>query len=262
MSKIHSNASVSKLAKIGVNVEIGAFCIVGDNVEIGDNTILKPHVVIDGDVKIGKNNVIFSFAAIGFEPQDLKFSGEKSRVIIGDNNKIREHVTIHSGTLGGGLLTQIGNNCLLMVGVHIAHDCKVGNNVILANNATLAGHVEVEDYVVIGGLSAVHQFARIGRGAMIGGMSGVESDVIPYGTVMGERAWLAGLNLVGMKRQNIAREDIHQLRNFFKQIFEDERANFIEKVDEVAVEYDSKVVKDVVEFIKSKSSRQFCQMKK
>ena len=262
MTKIHPSAIVSNRASIGANVEIGPFCVVGDDVKIGDNTILKSHVVIEGDTQIGRGNVIFPFAVIGVVPQDLKFAGEKARLVIGDNNKIREHATIHLGTKDGGMITQIGSNCLLMVGVHIAHDCKVGDGVILANNATLAGHVQVGDHAVIGGLSAIHQFVRIGSGAMIGGMSGVEHDVIPYGLVMGERASLAGLNLVGMKRQNLDREEIHQLRNFFKQVFEENDENFITKVNKISLDFNSKVVAQVVDFVKSQTSRQFCQMKK
>ena len=262
MTKIHPSAIVSATASLGRGVEIGPYCVVGNDVKIGDGTILKSHIVVEGDTQIGKNNVIFPFASIGAAPQDLKFFGEKARLVIGDDNKIREHVTIHLGTKDGAMLTQIGNNCLLMVGAHIAHDCKVGNHVILANNATLAGHVEVGDDVVIGGLSAVHQFVRIGQGAMIGGMSGVESDVIPYGLVMGERAFLAGLNLVGMKRQNLDRADIHQLRNFFKKVFEEDNRSFLEKVDEASAEFDAQTVAQVVDFIKSQTSRQFCQMKK
>lgn len=260
---IHSTAIVSPKAQIGKGVEIGAYSIIGDEVIIGDGTIIKSHVVIEGKTKIGKNNVIFPFAAIGLEPQDLKFKGEKSAVEIGDNNKIREHVTIHLGTQDGRMLTSIGSNCLLMVGVHIAHDCILGDNIILANNATLAGHVEVANNVVIGGLSALHQFVRIGKNAMIGGMSGVESDVIPYATVMGERASLAGLNLIGMKRHNISREEIHALRNFFKQVFEEEsEKNFNLRAAESAKNFSEKTVQDVMEFINSESSRSFCMPKK
>jgi len=263
MTKIHSTAIVSNLAKIGDNVNIGPYCTVGDNVEIGDNSILKSHIVIEGKTRIGKNNIIYPFTTIGMAPQDLKYSGENSEVIIGDDNSIRENVTIHLGTKDGGMVTKIGNKCLLMVGVHIAHDCSVGNNVIMANNATLAGHVSVGDYVVIGGLSAIHQFVRIGESAMIGGMSGVESDVIPYGTVIGERAYLAGLNLVGLKRRNIDREDIHQLRNFFKKVFVDlGDESFKSRVDIVSKEFNSKLVAYVVKFIELESSRQFCQIKK
>ena len=260
--KIHPTAIISSNAKIAQNVEVGAYSVIGDDVKIGEGTIIKSHVVIEGDAEIGKNNVIFPFVVIGVAPQDLKFRGEKSKVIIGDNNKIREHVTIHLGTEDGAMVTKIGSNCLLMVGVHIAHDCVVGNNVILANNATLAGHVEVGDHVVIGGLSAVHQFVRIGSGAMIGGMSGVENDVIPNGLVMGERASLAGLNLVGLKRRNVSREEIHALRNFFKKLFSEKNNNFSKRVEDLAQEFPSEVVNQVVSFVKNESSRSFCQPKK
>ena len=259
--KIHPTAIVSTGAQLGDNVEIGAYSIIGADVKIGEGTSIKSHVVIEGDTTIGKNNEIFPFATIGLAPQDLKFKDEKSKVVIGDNNKIREHVTIHLGTQDGAMVTTIGSNCLLMVGVHIAHDCVVGDYVILANNATLAGHVEIGDHVVIGGLSAVHQFARIGKGAMIGGMSGVEHDVIPNGLVMGERASLAGLNIVGMKRRGIARDDIHALRNFFKQVFVAGKTNFSLRVEEAAQSFSSPAVKDVAEFVKSESSRSFCQPK-
>lgn len=260
-SQIHPSSIISKNAKIGANVHIGPFCVIGDEVKIGEGTILKSHVVIEGDTEIGKHNVIFPFTTIGVAPQDLKFRGEKSKVIIGDNNKIREHVTIHLGTQDGAMVTRIGSNCLLMVGVHVAHDCVVGDHVILANNATLAGHVVVGDHAIIGGLSAVHQFARIGHGAMIGGMSGVESDVIPYGLVMGERASLAGLNLVGMKRSNISREEIHAMRNFFKKVFEEKNGGFVARVEELAKESSSHIVQEVAAFVKSESTRSFCQPK-
>jgi UDP-N-acetylglucosamine acyltransferase len=260
-AKIHPSAIVSPKAQIGSNVEIGPFCTIGDDVKIGDGTILKSHVVIEGDTTIGKNNKIFPFAVIGVAPQDLKFKNEKSRVIIGDNNVIREHATIHLGTADGIMETKLGNNCLIMVGAHIAHDCIVGNNVILANNATIAGHVIVEDHVIIGGLSAVHQFARIGQGAMIGGMSGVEGDVIPYATVMGERASLAGLNLIGLKRRNFSREDIHALRNFFKKLFLEKNSNLLSRSKELQKEFDSTLVNQVAGFIDAKGSRSFCQVK-
>ena len=259
--KIHPTAIVSATAQIADNVEIGPYSIIGEDVKIGEGTKIMAHVVIEGDTTIGKNNVIFPFAVIGTAPQDLKFKGEKAKLVIGDNNKIREHVTIHLGTQDGAMVTTVGSNCLFMVGAHIAHDCIVGNNVILANNATLAGHVEVGDYVVIGGLSAVHQFARIGKGAMIGGMSGVENDVIPNGLVIGERAALAGLNIVGMKRRGIAREDIHALRNFFKQVFVKGDANFSARVEDVAKSFSSQTVQDVAAFVKSETTRAFCQPK-
>lgn len=260
---IHKTAIVSDKAQIAKNVEIGPFCVIGDNVKIEEGTILKSHVVIDGNTTIGKNNIIFPFATVGLVPQDLKFAGEQSQLIIGDNNTIREHVTIHLGTKDGGMITKIGNNCLLMVGAHIAHDCLIGNNVILANNATLAGHVHVGNNVVIGGLSAVHQFVRIGGGAMIGGMSGVENDVIPFGLVMGERAHLAGINLVGMKRQNISRDEIHALRNFYKQVFEnDGDVNFVNRATEISQDFSqNSIIKEVINFINSETSRSFCKPK-
>jgi UDP-N-acetylglucosamine acyltransferase len=258
---IHPTAVIADSAEIEDGVNIGPYCIIGSNVKIKSNTILKSHIVIDGDTVIGRNNVIFPFASIGLDPQDLKFKGEKSQLIIGDNNRIREHVTIHLGTQDGGNITRIGDNCLLMVGVHIAHDCQVGNSVILANNATLAGHVVVGNDVVIGGLSAVHQFVRIGNYAMIGGMSGVESDVIPYGLVMGERASLAGLNLVGMKRHNIEREEIHALRNFFKKVFEQSQENFSKRIEKYGKEDSHKTIHEIINFVQAQTTRSYCQPK-
>lgn len=262
MRKIHNTSIISDKAIIGENVEIGPYCIIGDKVDIGEGTILKSHIIIEGDTKIGKNNIIFPFASIGVDPQDLKFSGEQSKTIIGDNNKIREHVTIHKGTKDGAMVTKIGSNCLFMVGVHIAHDCIIGNNVIMANNATLAGHVEVGDGAVIGGLSAAHQFVRIGKGAMIGGMSGIENDVIPYGLVAGERAYLAGLNLVGLKRKKVAHDEIHELRAFYKEIFNEDGKSFLERVNDSYKYKNNSLINDLHEFLNQESSRSFCQPKK
>lgn len=260
---IHNTAIIHANAKIADNVEIGPYVVIGDKVKINSGTKIKSHVVIEGDCEIGMNNIIYPFATIGVEPQDLKFHGEDSKLVIGDNNKIREHVTIHRGTKDGGMITKIGSNNLLMVGVHIAHDCLVGDHVILANNATLAGHVQIENNVVIGGLSAVHQFVRIGKGAMIGGMSGVESDVIPFGLVMGERAFLAGLNLVGLKRNNFSRDEIHALRNYFKAVFlENIEENFSARAKKIAENYtEFNLVNEVIKFINSETSRSFCQPK-
>ncbi|AZL15780.1 acyl-ACP--UDP-N-acetylglucosamine O-acyltransferase [Rickettsiales endosymbiont of Stachyamoeba lipophora] len=260
---IHQTAIISPSAKIGNNVKIGAYSIIGDNVELGDDNIIHSHVVIDGLTTIGNNNQIFPFAAIGLAPQDLKFKGEQSKLIIGNNNVIREYVTINPGTEGGGMLTAVGNNCLFMVSSHIAHDCKVGNNVILANNATLAGHVKVEDFAIIGGLSAVHQFVRIGSHAMIGGMSGIEKDIIPFGTAMGERASLAGLNIIGMKRRNFDRDEINALRNMYKMLFEEEEGlTFDQKVTKVRTEMgSSEAVKQILEFIDADASRAVCRPK-
>ncbi|MFT6077039.1 MAG: UDP-N-acetylglucosamine acyltransferase [Myxococcota bacterium] len=261
-NQIHTTAIIEDGAKIGENVSIGPYCVIGKDVSIADGTSIKSHVVIEGITQIGENNVIFQFASIGAVPQDLKFGGEPSRTIIGNNNNIREFVTIHAGTKGGMMETRIGNNCLIMAYCHVAHDCVVKNNVVLANNATLAGHVVVEDNVIIGGLSAIHQFVRIGTGAMIGGMSGVESDVIPYGVVVGERANLAGLNLIGLRRQNLEKSDINSLRAFYKDLFNKDGKNLGQKVDELAPKYKtSKLSGEVIEFLKSETSRSFCQPK-
>ena len=192
---IHKTAIIDPKAKISTNVSIGAYTLIGPNVEIGENSIIQSHVSIVGHTKIGINNKIYSFASIGNDPQDLKFDGEETKLEIGDNNKIREYVTINPGTAGGGGLTKIGNNCLFMVSSHIAHDCLVEDNVILANNVPLGGHAHIESNVIIGGNSAVQQFTRVGRSAMIGGMCGVVRDVIPYGIAHGNRSVLQGLNL-------------------------------------------------------------------
>ncbi|WP_114391769.1 acyl-ACP--UDP-N-acetylglucosamine O-acyltransferase [Oleisolibacter albus] len=216
---LHPTAVVDPAARLGADVSIGPFCVVGPDVELGDGVRLISHVVVDGRTRIGSGTVIYPFASIGLPPQDLKYRGEPSELVIGRNNRIREHVTMNPGTEGGGMLTSVGDGGLFMVGVHIGHDCRVGNGVIFANNATLGGHVEVGDYTVIGGLSAVHQFVRIGAHAMIGGMTGVEADVVPFGLVKGERGHLAGLNLVGLERRGFAKEEIHGLRHAFKQLF-------------------------------------------
>ena len=216
---IHHTAIIDKNSKISSNVEIGPYCVIGPEVEIASDTKLHSHVCIKGNTKIGKNNEIFPFTSIGTPPQDLKYKGEKTKISVGKNCKIREYVTINLGTLGGGGITTVGNNCLLMIGTHIAHDCIINDNVIFANHSTLAGHVIVEKNVVVGALSAIHQFSRVGEGSMIGGMSGVTADVIPFTTVMGNRAKLSGLNLVGLKRSNYEKKEINELRKLFKYLF-------------------------------------------
>jgi UDP-N-acetylglucosamine acyltransferase len=258
---IHPSAVIDPAATLGADVQIGPFCVVGPHVRLGDRVRLRSHVVVDGHTEIGDDTEVFPFASIGTPPQDLKYGGEESRVIIGKRNKIREHVTINPGTAGGGMETRVGDNCLLMVGCHIAHDCIVGNHVIFANNATLAGHVIVGDHAIIGGLSAVHQFVRIGPHAMIGGMSGVENDVIPYGLVMGERANLSGLNLVGLDRRGFERALINELRQAFKIMFgtEDTFADRTRKASETYP--DNQLVQDVIAFIQGDSSRSICQPK-
>ena len=221
MTTIHPTAVIHDGAVIGPDCKIGPYCIIGPQVRLGAGVHLHSHVVIDGITEIGESTEVYPFTALGSAPQDLKYKGEKSRLIVGSHNRIREHVTMNPGTEGGGMETRVGNHGLFMVGVHIAHDCIIGDYVVMANNATLAGHVTVGDHAIIGGLAAAHQFVRIGAYSMIGGMSGVEADVIPYGLVVGDRAHLSGLNLIGLKRHGIKRSVISQLRKACDQIFDD-----------------------------------------
>ena len=259
MSNIHPSAVIEDGAQIHSSAIIGPFCVVESGVSIGASTTLKSHVVLAGKTKVGDNCTLFPFASVGHAPQDLKFHGEESEVHIGDRCVIREHVTINPGTEGGGSITHIGNDCLIMVGAHVAHDCFVGNNVILVNNATLGGHVSIGDFAIIGGLSAVHQFVRIGAHAMVGGASGVETDIIPFGSATGNRAILSGLNLTGMKRRNFPREEIHALRNAYKLLFAKE-GTFQERVVDVSKEFpNSEVVRQVLSFIDDETKRGFCQ---
>ena len=259
MTQIHSTAIVDSAARIGEGVRIGPYTVVGPDVELADDVELHSHVVVTGRTKVGPRTAIFPFASIGHQPQDLKYKGEPSRLEIGSDNSIREHVTINPGTEGGGMLTTVGSHCLVMIASHIAHDCHVGDHVILANNATLAGHVEVGDWAILGGVCAVHQFARIGRHAMVGGMSGVENDVIPYGSVMGNRARLQGLNIVGLKRRNFNREEIHSLRNAYRLLFAQE-GTLAERMEDVARMFqDNEPVMEIVDFIRASSSRAICQ---
>jgi UDP-N-acetylglucosamine acyltransferase len=259
MPQIHKTAIVEPGARIDETASIGPYCLVGSEVELGPNVRLHSHVVVAGRTRIGANTRVFPFASIGHEPQDLKYNGETSRLEIGENNTIREHVTMNPGTEGGGMVTRVGNHCLFMVGVHVAHDCQIGDHVIMANNATLAGHVSIGDYAVLGGLVAVHQFVRIGPHAMIGGMSGVENDVIPYGSVMGDRARLAGLNIRGLQRRGFSRDDLQSLRSAYHLLFA-EKGTLMERVDDVAsLHNESRPVREIVEFIRADSSRAICQ---
>ena len=254
---IHSTAIIDPKAKISSNVSIGAYSIIGPNVEINDNTIVDSHVSIIGNTKIGKSNRFYPFASIGNDPQDLKFDGEQTKLIIGDNNKIREYVTINTGTEGGGGVTKVGNNCLFMVSSHIAHDCLVEDNVILANNVPLGGHAHIENDVIIGGNSAVQQFTRVGKSAMIGGMCGVVRDVIPYGIVHGNRSILQGLNLIGLRRKNIPNKEILGLSDAYKEIFKNE--NLTENLKNLSEEYKkNKLVVEVVNFLEKDKKRPIC----
>ena len=219
---IHPTAVVEPGARLGERVRVGPYCCLGPEIELEEEVVLHPHVVVAGRTRIGAGTTIYPFTALGNPPQDLKYKGEPSRLVIGRKTTIREHVTVNTGTAGGGMETRVGDGCLLMAGVHVAHDCILGDGVILANQVTLGGHVSIGDGAIIGGLSAVHQFVRIGRNAMIGGMSGIEQDVIPFGLAMGERASLAGLNLVGLRRRNVSREEIAELGRAYRELFEGE----------------------------------------
>ena len=253
---IHSTAIIDSKAKISENVHIGPYCVIGPNVEIKENTEIQSHVNISGHTKIGKGNKIYPFVSIN-DPQDLKYNGEPTNLVIGDNNKIREHVTINPGTVGGGGKTIIGNNCLFMVSSHVAHDCQLGNNIIIANNVAIAGHAIIDDHVIIGGNSAVQQFTRIGKMAMIGGMTGVLHDVIPYGLSTGNRNSLQGLNLIGLRRAKFDNKDILGLSDAYKEIFATK--NLTENLSKLNGSFkDNPLVKDVIEFITKDKKRSIC----
>ena len=254
---IHNSSVIDKKAKISKKIKIGPFCYVGPDVELKDDVELISNVHIEGNTSIGKGTRIFPFASIGTQPQDLKFKGEKNNLVIGEYNLIREYVTINPGTEGGGSETIIGNNCLFMISSHIAHDCKIGNNVIIANNVPLGGHVTIEDSVVIGGNSAVQQFTRIGRLAMIGGMTGVLKDVIPFGLSIGNRNFLQGLNLIGLRRHKYENQKIIGLDKAFKEIFSSK--NLHENLNKINGEFkDNELVGEVIRFIEKDKRRPIC----
>jgi len=254
---IHNSSVIEKGAKIGRNVKVGPFCYIGSKAQIADNVELSSHVHIEGNTKIGKGTKIFPFSSIGTQPQDLKFKGESNSLVIGENNTIREYVTINPGTEGGGGKTTIGNNCLLMISSHVAHDCSIGNDVVIANNVPLGGHVTIEDSVVIGGNSAVQQFTRIGRLAMIGGMTGVLKDVIPFGLSLGNRNYLRGINLIGLKRKNYENKKIMELDSAFKKIFSSK--NLHENLSKINGEYKGNdLVAEVIKFISKDKKRPIC----
>ncbi len=258
MSGVHPTAIVEDGAELADGVSVGPYAIVGARVKLGAGVTIHPHVVIGGETMIGEGSEIFPFASIGLPPQDKKYHGEASRLEIGRNCTIREHVTINPGTEGGGLLTRIGDDCLILVGAHVAHDCRVGNNVILVNHATLGGHCRIGDFAILGGLSAVHQFVRIGESGFVGGMSGVENDVIPFGSAIGNRAELGGLNIVGLTRRGFAREAIHQLRRAYRTLFGPE-GTLKERLADVEEEFseDANVGK-IVAFIREGGDRAIC----
>ena len=254
---IHKSSIIHKDAKVDSKAKIGPFCYVGPKSDIEDNVELISNVHIEGNTHIGKGTKIFPFASIGTQPQDLKFKGESNSLIIGENNTIREYVTINPGTKGGGGKTIIGNNCLLMISSHVAHDCNIGNDVVIANNVPLGGHVTVEDSVVIGGNSAVQQFTRIGRLAMIGGMTGVLKDVIPFGLSFGNRNYLRGINLIGLKRKKYENKKIMELDSAFKKIFSSK--NLHENLSKINGEYKGNdLVAEVIKFISKDKKRPIC----
>lgn len=257
-AQVHPTAVVSPQARVGENVKIGPYSVIGDDVVLHDDVELVSHVAVAGRTEIGRGTRIFPFASIGHQPQDLKYHGEPSRLIIGERCTIRENVTVNPGTEGGLMQTRIGNDCLLMASSHVAHDCTIGNSVILANYVGIAGHCSIGDFVIFGGLCGVHQFVRIGAHAFIGAQSLVDADVIPYGMAVGNRARLAGLNLVGLKRRKFDREAIHALRAAYRMLFSSE-GNLRERVDDAATLFKSEaLVQDVVDFIIASADRPLC----
>ncbi len=256
--KVHATAVVDPNAIVGEGTEVGPFTVIGPEVRVGTRVKLHSHVVLSGKTVIGDGCEIFPFAVLGAAPQDKKYRGEESRLEIGSQTVVREHVTMNGGTEGGGHVTRVGSHCLFLAGAHVAHDCQIGDHVILVNSATLAGHVTIEDHVILGGLCAVHQWVRIGANAFVGGMSGVENDVIPYGMALGNRAHLAGLNIVGMKRQGLEREQIHALRKAYRLLFSQE-GTLQERLDDVDKMFDGDpVVGRIVAFMRAKADRAFC----
>ncbi|MGJ8597506.1 acyl-ACP--UDP-N-acetylglucosamine O-acyltransferase [Sulfitobacter sp.] len=255
---IHPSAVIEEGAQIDPSATVGPFCLVGAQVVLAADVVLKSHVVITGHTVVGEGTVIFPFAVIGEIPQDLKFKGEgeASRLVIGKRNRIREHVTMNSGTEGGGGLTSVGDDGLFMAGCHIAHDAIVGNNVIVVNNAAVAGHCVIEDDVIIGGLSGIHQWVRVGRGAIIGAVTMVTNDVIPYGLVQAPRGHLDGLNLVGLKRRGVARGDITALRAAFQMLAQGE-GTFHDRAERLGAETESAYVREIVDFVLADTGRHF-----
>lgn len=253
--QIHPTAIVSGSARLGERVRIGPFCTVGPNVVMEDDVELVSHVVVDGHTRIGAGVRLFPFCTVGLAPQDLKYNGEPTGCIIGARTQIREHCTIHRGTVTGRGITRIGDDCLLMAVAHVAHDCTLGSNVIIANNAVMGGHVSIGEHAVIGGAAAIHQFVRIGRAAMIGGVSGVEADVIPFGSVIGNRARLAGLNVIGLKRRGFDKAQIQRLHVAFRTLFGEEGV-FAKRLAETRARFGADpLIAEVLAFVDGPSHR-------
>jgi UDP-N-acetylglucosamine acyltransferase len=255
---IHPSAVVEPGAKLGEGVRIGPFCHIGSGVELGADSQLVSHVVLAGRTTIGPRAKIYPFASVGHPPQDLKYAGEPTVLVVGSDCTIRGGVTLNPGTAHGTSQTLIGDRCVFLANAHVAHDCVVGSNVVMSNNVMLAGHCKIGDFVIIGGGAGIHQFVRIGAHAFIGGMSGVENDVIPYGMALGNRAHLAGLNIVGLRRRGFSREQIHDLRRAYRLLFADE-GTLKERLDDVAEEFDKlPIVHEILEFIRTGGDRALC----
>ncbi|MHC5653553.1 acyl-ACP--UDP-N-acetylglucosamine O-acyltransferase [Stappia sp.] len=256
---VHPSAVVEDGARLGEGVKIGPLCHVGPEVVLGDGVELKSHVVVAGRTTVGARTTVFPFASIGHHAQDLKFKGEEARLVIGTDCIIREGVTMNAGTEGGGLETVVGNRCAFLANSHVGHDSRLGDGVILSNNVMIAGHVTVGNNVIMGGGAAVIQFTRVGDNAFVGGLAGLENDLIPFGMVMGNRARLNGLNLVGLKRHGFAREEIHALRSAYKELFESEDGTLRHRAEAVAAAHaDGSLVRRVTDFILAESDRRFC----
>lgn len=258
MSNIHRTAIIEDGATLGADVEIGPYCIIGPKVTLGDGVRLISHVTMDGRTTLGGGSTVWPFASLGHAPQSLAYKNEDTTLTIGENAVIRESVTMNPGTVQGRARTTVGSNCMFMANSHVAHDCSVGDNVVFANCATIGGHVDIGDHVWIGGLAAVHQWTRVGRNAFIGGVSPLVGDLIPFGSATGNRAHLAGLNLVGLKRRGFSREAIHDLRNAYRILFAEE-GTFQERLDDVAETFTgSTEVMEIVSFIRTGGNRPLC----
>ncbi len=258
MSKIHSTAVVEDGASLGADVEVGPFSYIARDVTIGDGSVLHSHAVVVGHTTVGEGARIYPFASVGSAPQDLKYAGERSRLVVGKNVTIRENVTINPGTEGGGGITSIGDDVSILAGAHVAHDCQIGDKVVLVNNVMLAGHCVIGEHAILGGGSGLHQFVRIGAHSFVGGMSAVAADVIPYGMVLGNRAKLTGLNIIGLKRRGFSRDEIHALRQAYRLLFANE-GTLRERADDVAKSYEGQpLVEEILAFIGEGRDRQLC----
>ncbi|WP_421865612.1 acyl-ACP--UDP-N-acetylglucosamine O-acyltransferase [Parvibaculum sp.] len=258
MTGVHPTAIVDPKAQLAPGVKVGPFCVVGPHVVIHEDVVLHSHVVVEGRTSIGARTQIYPFASIGHQPQDLKYKGEPSTLEIGTDNLVREHVTMNPGTEGGGMVTRVGNHCAFLAASHVGHDSIIGDHVVFSNNVMLAGHCKIDDYVIFGGGAALHQFGRVGKHAFVGGMSAVENDVIPYGLVVGNRAYLMGLNLVGLKRRGFSREQMLSMREAYNLMFSSE-GTLRERVALAAEKFaDKPEVMEIVDFIRAEADRAIC----